>query len=57
MIKCTKGTFSKTLIIQGFLEDIKISLRGVDIECFIVHNENVLNSVVKTLNSNHKQKG
>ena len=29
---------------------IKISLRGVDKEKFIVHNKNVLNSVVETLN-------
>lgn len=43
--------------LQGFSADIKISLRGVDKECFMAHNENVLNSVVETLNSNHKHKG
>lgn len=30
---------------------IKISLKGVDKESFIVHNKNVLNSVVETLNT------
>ncbi len=33
------------------MADIKISLRGVDKEKFIVHNKNVLNSVVETLNT------
>ena len=50
MIKCIKCTLSKTFIFQGFKEDIKIFLRGVDKEKFIVHNKNVLNSVDKTLN-------
>lgn len=49
-IKCTKCTFSRIQCLQWFSGDIKISLRGVDNKCIIVHNENVLNSVVKTLN-------
>ena len=36
-----------------FSEDIKNSLRGVDKKYFMIHNENVINSVVKTLNSIH----
>ena len=56
-IKCTKCTFSKIRYTQGFLEDIKIFLRGVDKEYFMIHNENVLNSVDKTLNSIHKHEG
>ena len=51
MIKCKKCTLSKIQLYQCFSEDIKISLRGVDNKTFIVHNENVINSVVKTLNS------
>lgn len=50
-IKCTKCTFSKSLYFTAFRGDIKKSLRGVDKEKLIVHNKNVLNSVVETLNS------
>lgn len=36
---------------MAFRGDIKKTLRGVDKEKLIVHNKNVLNSVVETLNS------
>ncbi len=41
---------------QAFRGDIKIFSRGVDNQSFIVHNKNVLNSVVETLNSIHNKR-
>lgn len=54
--KCTLYTFSEILMGQYFWANIKILLIGVDKEKFMIHNENVINSVDKTLITNHLQK-
>lgn len=54
--KCTLYTFSEILMGQYFWANIKILLIGVDKEKFMIHNENVINSVDKTLIANHLQK-
>ena len=48
-------TFSKMLMRQYFSLDIKILLIRVDKENFMIHNENVINSVDKTLITNQIQ--
>lgn len=53
--KCTLYTFSKMLMRQYFSPDIKILLIRVDKENFMIHNENVINSVDKTLITNQIQ--